>query len=105
MLGKILTVVGNMLKNVHGWFDLPGKGVIYIYIFFFEGEMDRNQSNTNFCVCRLVAYSSTWKFCMYVGLGCSPLLPERNHLHVLAVHILTSIVRSNKNSCKELATT
>ena len=36
MSGKILAVVGNMLKNVHGWFDLPGKGVLYIYIPYFS---------------------------------------------------------------------
>jgi hypothetical protein len=42
--------------------------------------------------------------CAHV-LGCAALLPERRHLHMLAVHILLSLVRSNKNSCKQLATT
>ena len=89
MSGKILAVVGNILQNVRGWFDPPGKGVIRVYIFFLKVKRTETEVIQNSAHVRLCRASLPGNFvCVYVCSGCEALPPEPDSLHILALHIL-----------------
>ena len=64
MSGKIFAVVGTILKNAHGWFDLPGKGVIFIYLKVKRTGTKVIQNSAYVCL----SHTSRSAYSVYTGV-------------------------------------
>jgi hypothetical protein len=70
--------------------ELPARGVV-----IFEGDTDRDFPCEKFSVLVFVPYQPSGKFCFYLNMTFSAMLPEHRLLHTPVVQVLHSVVGKN----------